>query len=586
MFVLLTLSTILLSWATMGRGQNPPSSQAPQAGQPSGPTPEPNPATTAGAQGTAVDKPVPIAVNDVIRIESDLYFEKYVTEHNVGKFVHVRQPASIEMQGLAQMDPGTIYSTAVFDLEASPVTITLPDSGDRVMSMQVVSEDHFTPGVVYAPGRYTYTKENVGTRYAFMIVGTLANPQDPSDVKGANGLQDAIQVEQMGIGKATSREEEIRHERTDKRARLWPERTASIVKLVDKYTASGLIEGAQSLQGKNGAQLVLGGMRSGNGTTFGVGYRRIDLWGEKIGFRATARGTAQQAYMFDLGVDFPQLATRRGELGVYAKYENSPQMDYYGPGQDSRKEDRTSYRLEDTSIDLKGRYRVWKGLWLGFTGGLYAPNTGPGQREGYPSTEEKFTPAQTPGIDNQANFLRAGFTVQYDYRDLPTGPRSGGNYYLNFRRYWDQSLGQHTFNNWDTAVEQYFPYWNKTRVVALRLAMVATQAREGQTVPFYLQPTLGGNEFLRGFERYRFYDQCSLIATIEHRWHLFSNGHAAVFVEAGKVAPAATVLNLARANYAGGIGFRFTLRNAVVMRIDNGISSEGYRFIWTFSNMW
>ena len=198
-----------------------------------------------------------------------------------------------------------------------------------------------------------------------------------------------------------------------------------------------------------------------------------------------------------------------------------------------------------------------------------------------------ITPDQTPGIDQQPNFLRAGYTVQYDYRDLPTGPRAGGNYYLHFRRYWDQDLGRHTFNSWDTAVEQYFPYWNKTRVVALRLAMVATQAGEGQTVPFYLEPTLGGNDFLRGFERYRFYDQSSLLLTAEHRWHLFSGGHAAIFADAGKVAPGLTQLStLAKAKYAGGIGFRFTLRDAVIMRLDNAISNEGYRFMWTFSNMW
>jgi len=386
---------------------------------------------------------------------------------------------------------------------------------------------------------------------------------------------------------ATSREEEIRQQRTDKGARLWPERTSGIVKLFDKYTETGLVEGARSKKGKNGTQFLLGGMRSGQGTTFGVGYRRVDLWDEKVAYRVTARGTVWGAYMFDVEVDFSRFVTkRRSELRVYAKYENSPQMDYYGPGQDSRKEDRTSYRLEDTSIDLRGRYRVWKGLWLGFTGGFYAPNTGPGKRDGFPSTEEKFTPVQTPGINRQPNFLRAGYTAQYDYRDLPTGPRDGGNYYLHFRRYWDQDLGRHTFNSWDTAVEQYFPYWNKTRVVALRLAMVATQAGEGQTVPFYLEPTLGGNDFLRGFERYRFYDQSSLLLTAEHRWHLFSGGHAAIFAEVGKVAPAATQLNLARAKYAGGIGFRFTLRDAVIMRLDNAISNEGYRFMWTFSNMW
>jgi len=385
---------------------------------------------------------------------------------------------------------------------------------------------------------------------------------------------------------ATSREEEILQQRTDKRARLWPERTSGIVKQVDKFTERGLLEGAQSRKGSNGPQFLLGGMRSGNGMTFGLGYRRVDLWGERLGFRTTVRGTILEAYMFDAELNFPRVNTRRADVRVYAKYENSPQMDYYGPGQDSDRDNRTSYRLEDASLDFKGRYRVWKGLWLGGSGGLYAPNTGPGKRSDFPSTEEKFTPQQTPGLDAQPDFLRAGFTAQYDYRDLPTGPREGGNYYVNFKRYWDQDLGRHTFNQWDMAVEQYFPYWNKTRVVALRLAMVATIAPEGQTVPFYLEPTLGGNENLRGFERYRFHDQSAVMGTVEHRWHLFSSGHAAVFFEVGKVAPKATQLNLARANYSGGIGFRFTLRDAVVMRIDNAVSNEGYRFMWTFSNPW
>jgi outer membrane protein assembly factor BamA len=176
--------------------------------------------------------------------------------------------------------------------------------------------------------------------------------------------------------------------------------------------------------------------------------------------------------------------------------------------------------------------------------------------------------------------------VQYDYRDLETGPREGGNYYMHFTRYWDQDLGQHTFNHWDAAVEQYFPYWNKTHVVAVRLALMATQADPGQTIPFYLEPTLGGNERLRGFARYRFHDQSALLLAVEHRWHLFAGGHAAVFAEVGKVAPKTTQLNLARAKYTGGIGFRFTLRDAVFMRIDNAVSDEGYRFMWTFSNVW
>jgi hypothetical protein len=58
-----------------------------------------------------------------------------------------------------------------------------------------------TAAVVYAPGRFTYTKDKIGTRYVFLLVRTLANPEDPADMKAANAIQDAIKVEQASIGK-------------------------------------------------------------------------------------------------------------------------------------------------------------------------------------------------------------------------------------------------------------------------------------------------------------------------------------------------------------------------------------------------
>jgi hypothetical protein len=41
------------------------------------------------------------------------------------------------------------------------VTIMLPDAGKRFMSMQVISQDHYTPMVVYRPGPVTLSKDNV-----------------------------------------------------------------------------------------------------------------------------------------------------------------------------------------------------------------------------------------------------------------------------------------------------------------------------------------------------------------------------------------------------------------------------------------
>jgi para-nitrobenzyl esterase len=149
----------------------------------------------------AADKPVRVTLGNFVRAESDFYFAGSVKRGGLGKFHHTREMTPIEKQGVVRMNRDTLYSSAVFDLDAGPVTITLPDTGKRFMSMQVISQEHYTVEVVYAPGRYTYTKEKVGTRYVATPVRTLANPPDADDMKAARAAQDGIKVEQAASGR-------------------------------------------------------------------------------------------------------------------------------------------------------------------------------------------------------------------------------------------------------------------------------------------------------------------------------------------------------------------------------------------------
>ena len=141
---------------------------------------------------------VPVTVKNFPRAETDRYFASSVERGGFGKLYHYRMPTPIDQQEVIRMNRDTLYSSGVFDLDAGPVTITLPDPGMRFMSLLVIDEDHYNPPVVYAPGTYTFTREKVGTRYVFLAIRTLANPVDPADVKAANALQDRIVVTQPG----------------------------------------------------------------------------------------------------------------------------------------------------------------------------------------------------------------------------------------------------------------------------------------------------------------------------------------------------------------------------------------------------
>lgn len=143
---------------------------------------------------------VPVTVDNFVRAESDQYVGALAKQGGLGKLLHRRVPASIDHQTVIRLNRDTLYSSGVFDLDAGPVTVTLPDPGKRFMSMQVINEDHYVPDVFYGAGTHTLTRENVGTRYVVVAIRTLVDPSSPDDIKQVHTLQDAITVNQRSAG--------------------------------------------------------------------------------------------------------------------------------------------------------------------------------------------------------------------------------------------------------------------------------------------------------------------------------------------------------------------------------------------------
>lgn len=144
--------------------------------------------------------PVRVTVDNFRRAESDTYFARFVKDGGFGKFHHERELAPLDHQTVIRLNRDTLYSFGVFDLDASPVTVTLPDAGKRYMAMQVINEDHYATDVFYAPGAHALARDKVGTRYVALAIRTFVNPNDPADVKAVHALQDAIKVEQKAAG--------------------------------------------------------------------------------------------------------------------------------------------------------------------------------------------------------------------------------------------------------------------------------------------------------------------------------------------------------------------------------------------------
>jgi len=83
----------------------------------------------------------PVTVDNFIRAETDLYMGNIVKDGGFGKFNHRREPATIENQTVIRLNRDTLYSAAVFDLDAGPeldhVEIQLQDAplGERALEL-------------------------------------------------------------------------------------------------------------------------------------------------------------------------------------------------------------------------------------------------------------------------------------------------------------------------------------------------------------------------------------------------------------------------------------------------------------------
>ena len=178
----LVLATCLLAASSLARGQTVP-------------------VTADNLNPLARSQAVPVTVDNFNRAETDMYFASTVRyAGGIGKFDHSREVRPADKQPVIHANRDTLYSSAVFDLDAGPVTISLPDPGGRFLSMIVIDEDQYILETTYAPGTFTYTKEKAGTRYVMIGLRTFVIPGNPADLEKVHALQDAVKIEQKNAG--------------------------------------------------------------------------------------------------------------------------------------------------------------------------------------------------------------------------------------------------------------------------------------------------------------------------------------------------------------------------------------------------
>lgn len=322
-----------------------------------------------------------------------------------------------------------------------------------------------------------------------------------------------------------------------------------------------------------------GGMAQQQGLGVGVQYVLEGVRRTALQFRIGAQVSTRLAHRAHIELTLPPSAQKPWFFRISGLQHRYGALDYYGPGPDSKKTGRAAYLYEDLAIDGLLGWNLSPFVRVGASAGYLRANTGPGTPRDVASLERVYPSALVPGLDRQGHFTRWGAFLEVDYRDAPQDPQGGGYYVVEYKRYDDRTLHRHDFGLWEFQIQQFIPLIHQRSTLAFQIAGAASRAAPTQSVPFYLQPAIGGATGLRGFRAYRFRDRHALSLTAEYRHKVRGPLELAVFADAGRVFSRRQELKLRDLEVSFGGGVRVRWQNWLLLRLDVAFSHEGYQ-IW------
>jgi hypothetical protein len=322
----------------------------------------------------------------------------------------------------------------------------------------------------------------------------------------------------------------------------------------------------------NTAYLTFGGIYPSGGFAPGVAVRHAFGHGR---FNGGGAFSVRGYKLAHVELDFVDLAGGKVEIETGVRLVDATQVPFYGLGNATLKDDRVNYGLRSLNAGAQLTLKpVW---WYGIGGGV-AWNTiedreGAGTR---PSIETRHSALTAPGLRSNPRYVHATAFTAIDWRESPGYTRRGGLYSVAWHdfRDRDETFG---YQRLDAELQQFLPLLKEHWVLAFRAQVRTTTAETGQTIPYYLLPSLGGVRTHRGYGDFRFQDRHMLALSAEYRWIPSRVLDMALFVDAGKVAAERRDLDLNGLKTGYGIGLRFHGPTFTPLRIDIARGKEGIR---------
>jgi hypothetical protein len=319
---------------------------------------------------------------------------------------------------------------------------------------------------------------------------------------------------------------------------------------------------------------------SGGGFTIGAGYRAFVGSYSSVDLRGSITPSGYKRIEGEFLA--PRLFNRQGTLSLIGGWREATQVGYYGLGMTGSKDDRANYGFKQPYGAATFTFRPSRRpLVVRGSADASEWQQTPGSGDA-PSVETIYTPETLPGLGASITYLHSTATVGIDSRASAGYARRGGFYAVTVHDYSDRD-GGHGFTQTDYEALHHVPLLRETWVLSFRGAVTTTGTKDGEEIPFFMLPALGGGSSLRAYSSWRFRDRSSL--ELQAEWRVIVNRFldTAVFFDAGKVTAHTRDLNLDGLRTDYGFGFRFHGPLSTPLRVDLAKGGEGFHIVWAAS---
>lgn len=338
------------------------------------------------------------------------------------------------------------------------------------------------------------------------------------------------------------------------------------------------IERAGGLGVTSGWFVTFGDIKSGSGIALGPAYGKLFDSGALVHVKGAY--SMRNFKMAQLTLQAPPMAGGRLAVNGRVRWQDAPTLAVYPIGTNSAK---TRFDFSETKSEVSGRglFRPVRFVRLGGGVSFEDFDTTPVALKNPPASGS-LDLIFVPGSGSDPRYVHSHVTGALDWRDGPGYSRRGSLLQATLHDFRQQKGGGLSFRRVDANAEQYIPILHGNWVLYLGVRASTTSTSDGNVVPFFLMPQLGGND-LRGFVSYRFRNRHSLMFTAEYRWYVQEFVDMAIFYDAGKVAPERSQLDFDSLKSSVGAGLRFHGPQTTIVRLELARSREGFRFIFGFS---